>query len=979
MSKINRHPVRRTAAGVLAGALALSGAVATALPANAAAGFGLERLAGDNRYETSARIAAEFGATTGAILASGETGHVVDALSANFLAGVRQQPVLLTTRDAVPASVMARLNALTGAKTVTIVGGTAAVSTAVETSLRGMGFTVDRLAGDDRFATSEAIIKAGASSASPIGLVASGTSFPDALAGGPLSYKGKHPVFLTSGGGLPQDTIDAMVAAGTRQVIILGGTSAVPASVQAALEARGITVVTRLGGAGRSETSRLIADYLITSQGFSNTTFNVASGAPRGEGADALSGAALSGKENRVLLVTDNETSAAPVVAFADARATTLTAVGDIFGGTAAVAAALETSVEQAGTAAGRFETLNVAPTTSDTRALANENDTATASSDNRSYTVSGLDDALRYRITLVNGASIQGTGASRTFLSSAIGTSPETFAVDTGTDIADITAVGGIDSAISNTGGANTFNTATVKPVNGSITFTIDGAAAGTVVPVVYVDGGQGGTATTGGASNRLETSATAAGGFAAATETFGVGGATVYVQPAAAAGTIASAVIETVNKDGDQFATGSFNYTYDSNDVFEVDGVRVTQAVFESNLSAGDTITGTVATDASLPSTYRLADNDPVQGATPTAVVGTGASSNDVTVTVTVPTGVDSVQFQRALVTNNVTGTFSTIATEPATDDVATTNGVQVVLNDNDLAVGTYAYRVAFVNDGDTGAPSASVNATTTSPTAADTTAPTILDARVGTNSGSAFLLDSGDTFLLALSEAAAAPSNGDTIRVTDADGTVVDIVAAGGNFALNATTTTINGTAYAAGRVLTVTRGTDVQVVAGSQAGLGLPATITAQAGTTDVAGNQLNIAGSADVVVDTESGTVEEGAPADTTAPTITSARAVSDTSVVVTLSEAVTISGGGAPDDNFFYKVDGTGGGVRASSAALTNPTTITLTFPAATVATGVDANDALTYDDVNAAVDAGDPVDAAGNQLANGTVNVSDL
>ena len=92
MSKINRHPVRRTAAGVLAGALALSGAVAAATPASALPGFGLDRIAGDNRYETSAAIAGQFGATSGAILASGETGRSVDALSANSSPVSRASP-----------------------------------------------------------------------------------------------------------------------------------------------------------------------------------------------------------------------------------------------------------------------------------------------------------------------------------------------------------------------------------------------------------------------------------------------------------------------------------------------------------------------------------------------------------------------------------------------------------------------------------------------------------------------------------------------------------------------------------------------------------------------------------------------------------------------------------------------------------------------------------------------------------------------
>ena len=198
MSKINRHPVRRTAAGVLAGALALSGAVAAATPAFAAPGFALERIAGENRYETSAAIAAPFGADV-----RRDPRQWRDRPLGRR--PVRQLPRRCPGRSRPadparphPASVLARLNALTGAKNVTIVGGTVAVSAAVETQLRTAGFTVTRLGGADRYATSEEIIKAGARRRSHD---RSGrlrhVSFPDALAGGPLSYKGKHPVFLT--------------------------------------------------------------------------------------------------------------------------------------------------------------------------------------------------------------------------------------------------------------------------------------------------------------------------------------------------------------------------------------------------------------------------------------------------------------------------------------------------------------------------------------------------------------------------------------------------------------------------------------------------------------------------------------------------------------------------------------------------------------------------------------------------------------
>lgn len=966
MSKINRHPVRRTAAGVLAGALALSGAVAAATPAFAGPGFALERVAGDNRYETSAAIAAQFGATSGAILASGETGRSVDALSANFLAGVQGVPVLLTQRDRVPASVMARLNALTGAKNVTIVGGTVAVSAAVETSLRSMGFTVTRLGGVDRYATSEAIITAGRASASPIGLVASGTSFPDALAGGPLSYKGKHPVFLTSGGGLPQDTIDAMVAAGTRQVIILGGTAAVPASVEAALAARNITVVTRLGGAGRSETSRIIADYLINSAGFTNTTFNVASGVPRGEGVDALSGAALSGKENRALLVTDNVTSAAPVVAFATARAATLNAVGDIFGGPAAVATALEVAIETAGQAAGQFQTLNVTPTEAATLQLADETSTNTAAvrnADNRTYTVSGLTAGTRYRVTLVNAASIQGTGTNRTFLSSAIAGSTTAFGVDVGADIADIVSVNGATPTNNGVALDAAARTATAVPVAGSITFEIDGTAPGTVVPAVYIDGGQGGTATTGGADVRLETSATAAGGFAAATETFGLGGPTTYINPAAASGNFgtfaggAATAVQSVSKASNQYDSGNVTFTYDANDIFRVGGVPATLDEFEARLSSGDTVSASYSATAGAVSTFELSDTNPAAPATVSAQAGGGANSNDISVTVSVTADVDAVVIQRAPVTGTgnedeattgSVGTFATVAT--VTPTAAQLTAGSVVFIDENVAVGSYRYRAAVVNDGQQSPFTAdTANEASTAP-AADTTSPQATATTRTTDAGLAGILDAGDVFTVRTNEALATPAAGSVIRIQDADGTIVNLVvgtnatAAVNAAALPATPAGPNAGA-AAGTVLTVTvTGAPTVVAAGTTADLQYNnATITNTSGVNDVAGNRFDIA-AGDRVIDAAAAPVAPTAltAAGTTAETGTP----NDTfeageAFTITFSRALNPTGVGSTSTTLtFTDTDGTTGTITcAADCVLTSGDTV-LTIPNGGLPTG---------------------------------------
>ena len=881
MSKINRHPVRRTAAGVLAGALALSGAVAAGTPAFAATGFALERVQGNDRYETSAAIAAAFGQSTNIILASGESGRTPDALAANFLAGVRNAPVLLTRRDTTPEPILAQLRTLRagGATRITVVGGRVAVADAQIESLRGLGFTVDRVAGDNRYETAAAVAVEGETGepqeASNIGIIASGVSTIDALAGGPLSFKGRHPLFLVTRDDAPGATIAALRATGVTSVFILGGEAVVGPRVVAELNAAGITVRERLAGANRSETSVAIANRLIADFGFSANTFNLASGV--NEGIDALGGAALSGKENRVLLITNTATSAAPVTAFATARATTLTAAGRIFGGEAAVGATLERAVETAGGAAGNFETVAVTPQEAATLQLADDEDAGDAevTTDNRTYTVTGLNDAVQYRITLVNATSIRGAAGSRTFLSSAIaGATPAAFAVDTGADIADIINVGGTNPTITSTdvaGAPGRADTATVNPVNGSITFTVEGEATGTVVPAVYVNGAAGGTATTGGNSARLETAATAAGAFAAATETFGLGGPTTFVNPAAATQTVADeTAIDSVSKATNQFDADGETFTYDANDTFFVNGLPRTLEEFEAALSRQDDFSATYSANAALSSRFNLEDEGPDAPAPVDPNAGADANSNDISVTVPITADVDAVVVQRASVTggtdertNGTVGAYATVGT--VTPTAAQRTAGSVVFTDENLAVGVYRYRVAYVTDGQTSDFSGTLADDATTPNganeaatapAADAGAPVATDTRLTSDRGFAGILDAGDVFVVRTNEALAAPAAGATIRVSDGEtpASVADLVCG-----TNATCT-INAAAIPAGTdpnaeapagtVLTVTlTGAPTVVSGGAAAGIDLDATIINTIGITDVAGNRLALTGGA----------------------------------------------------------------------------------------------------------------------------------
>jgi putative cell wall-binding protein len=106
------------------------------------------KIQGKDKYETSALIADKQSYTT-AILINDD--KLADGLSASGLAGVKEAPILLTKQNSIPASVQTRLNK---AKEIYIVGGTASVSSSIESSLKSNGKSVIRLDGTDRVETS---------------------------------------------------------------------------------------------------------------------------------------------------------------------------------------------------------------------------------------------------------------------------------------------------------------------------------------------------------------------------------------------------------------------------------------------------------------------------------------------------------------------------------------------------------------------------------------------------------------------------------------------------------------------------------------------------------------------------------------------------------------------------------------------------------------------------------------------------------
>jgi putative cell wall-binding protein len=123
---------------------------------------------------------------------------------------------------------------------------------------------IGRLSGADRFATAVAASRAQFPSGGAGAVVlARADDYADALVGGPLAAQKNAPLLLTSGAALPASTkaeLIRVLASGGR-VYLLGGTSAIPASVEAQLKALGYQT-TRLAGADRYATAVAVADAL---------------------------------------------------------------------------------------------------------------------------------------------------------------------------------------------------------------------------------------------------------------------------------------------------------------------------------------------------------------------------------------------------------------------------------------------------------------------------------------------------------------------------------------------------------------------------------------------------------------------------------------------------------------------------------------------------------------------------------------------
>lgn len=288
------------------------------------------RLAGSTRYDTAVAVAATAASADVVFITTGRS--PADALAAGPIAGRLDAALLLADAAGLSTTTLAEVTRL-GATTAYVVGGPVAVPSVAESQLRGAGVTtVERIAGQDRYATAAAVSQRFAAMGQPV-FIATGLGFADALAASPLAAATGGTILLTGLGNLPVATANELRRTKPSQVIVLGGPTAVPEAQLAQIESAAGVAPSRLAGADRYATGAAATRALLEAEGYDfQGTIWIASGAAF---PDALAGgpAVARSRDLLVLVPPSGSVPASVTSVVGQAAATHL----NVLGGTVAI------------------------------------------------------------------------------------------------------------------------------------------------------------------------------------------------------------------------------------------------------------------------------------------------------------------------------------------------------------------------------------------------------------------------------------------------------------------------------------------------------------------------------------------------------------------------------------------------------------------------------------------------------------------
>lgn len=204
----------------------------------------VRRIAGNDRFEVSAAIAAELPASSKIVIADGT--KFPDALAIAPYAARNGYPILLTLPNSLPSKIQNAVKARNAQSSI-VVGGLASVSSQVASQLPAP----QRIGGSDRYEVAANIIRQLNMKTDKV-FLATGLSFADALTGSVLAAKQNAPILLTHSNYLPEATKKIIIEKSIIHFTVLGGLASVPAKVvnQTALSLLGLTIVVDAGHGG---------------------------------------------------------------------------------------------------------------------------------------------------------------------------------------------------------------------------------------------------------------------------------------------------------------------------------------------------------------------------------------------------------------------------------------------------------------------------------------------------------------------------------------------------------------------------------------------------------------------------------------------------------------------------------------------------------------------------------------------------------
>ena len=223
----------------------------------------LEKLVGKTRYSTAVEIS-KLGWETSETVYLVNGWAIADGLTATPLASANDAPILLTTKDSIPAETMAEIQRLK-AKKIVFIGGTGVISSNVENTLTSNGLTVSRIGGKNRYDTS-LLIAQELDKLVDVHTVymAYGFGEPDALSIAAQAGQTKQPIILTEKKAVPTKTYEWLKGESLKTSYFIGGKSVIDPEI--INEMNKITTQdvlnNRLSGVNRQETNaKVIAAF----------------------------------------------------------------------------------------------------------------------------------------------------------------------------------------------------------------------------------------------------------------------------------------------------------------------------------------------------------------------------------------------------------------------------------------------------------------------------------------------------------------------------------------------------------------------------------------------------------------------------------------------------------------------------------------------------------------------------------------------